>query len=260
MPKKYKIICKNCGKHNEGQNKIFCGRKCYSEFKLGLREKITCEICGKSFTGKQRFPRRVYCSKKCFSLGLSKRYTKKNHTSCKQCGKGFDYTPSAKMIFCSIKCRAEYYTGKHLKEGVNTIVRCKFCDKEITIRTTRLKRVYKNGIFCSKQCSGKYRKGILNPAWLGGSSFYPYPLIFNKELKSKIRERDNYKCLLCGVPEIEICKKLDIHHIDYNKNNCEESNLISLCYKCHLKTNRNRTYWKKYFLQKMEELWVGQKP
>jgi glycerol-3-phosphate cytidylyltransferase len=62
-------------------------------------------------------------------------------------------------------------------------------------------------------------------------------LYFNKKIKTFILEKDNYKCQLCGQ------KGNHIHHIDYNKDNCSLNNLITLCRKCHPKTNWNRETW-----------------
>lgn len=79
----------------------------------------------------------------------------------------------------------------------------------------------------------------------------PYPKEFNKELKEYIKQRDNHKCVLCGMIEPlskEIYKKsLAVHHIDYNKNNCSENNLITTCVSCNIKVNYNKDYWKIYF-------------
>ena len=86
--------------------------------------------------------------------------------------------------------------------------------------------------------------------WQGGISFEPYTFNFNKELKELIRKRDNYRCQLCGMPELENIKKLCIHHIDYNKKNCSPDNLISLCGNCNPKVNFNRDYWTNYFQTK----------
>jgi len=44
--------------------------------------------------------------------------------------------------------------------------------------------------------------GANNPQWLGGVSFEPYGLEFNDKLRERIRERDNYQCQGCGIPEI----------------------------------------------------------
>ena len=84
--------------------------------------------------------------------------------------------------------------------------------------------------------------GIPCPNWQGGLSFEPYSVDWTKTLKKSIRERDKYTC--------QICKKepaTSIHHIDYDKKNCNPTNLITLCKSCHAKTNRDREYWLSYF-------------
>lgn len=95
------------------------------------------------------------------------------------------------------------------------------------------------------------RMGEKNPAWKGGKSFEKYTLDWNNDFKDSIRKRDNYICQECGIHQDELSenwhKKLDVHHIDYNKKNCDPSNLISLCRECHTKTNFNRDYWLNYF-------------
>lgn len=90
--------------------------------------------------------------------------------------------------------------------------------------------------------------------YIHGNSHAPYPLTFNNFLREQIRERDGRVCQLCGLPEDQNftrkgeLRKLDVHHIDYNKHNLDESNLISLCLKCHRFTNRNkREYYTKLF-------------
>lgn len=97
------------------------------------------------------------------------------------------------------------------------------------------------------QMGRKGSNGSKNGSWKGGISFEPYTLEFNRQLKELIRQRDNYKCQICGMPECENIRKLSVHHIDYNKKNCLPNNLISLCISCHIKTNLNRKYWKNYF-------------
>ena len=40
---------------------------------------------------------------------------------------------------------------------------------------------------------------------------------------------------------------LDVHHIDYNKKNNKENNLLTLCRFCHTRTNFNRNTWIVWF-------------
>ena len=81
--------------------------------------------------------------------------------------------------------------------------------------------------------------------WRGGVSCNPYPKNWTRTLKRSIRERDSYTCGIC-----EKEPAIHVHHIDYDKNNCNPSNLVTLCTSCHSKTCCNRNQWKQYFKQK----------
>ena len=98
-------------------------------------------------------------------------------------------------------------------------------------------------------------KGLNNPNWQGGISKEGYPCKFNDFLKEKIRKRDNYTCQNCDMTDEEhliVCGKvLSVHHIDYNKKNCDKSNLITVCNQCNVRANFNRDYWKNYFQDKI---------
>jgi NUMOD3 motif len=85
------------------------------------------------------------------------------------------------------------------------------------------------------------QKGERSMLWKGGISYEPYSTDWTEELKVMVRRRDGYIC--------DICKEYgkSVHHIDYNKKNCKPNNLITLCFRCHSKTNHNRGYWKQYF-------------
>ncbi len=80
--------------------------------------------------------------------------------------------------------------------------------------------------------------------WKGGISFQPYSFEWTNELKTAIRQRDKFTCAVCGK------NGFTVHHIDYNKKNCDPANLITLCRSCHSKTNGDRTFWGNYFLSK----------
>ena len=75
------------------------------------------------------------------------------------------------------------------------------------------------------------------------------------EIRFNVYKRDNWICQECGIKttnarpfsKTTIC----CHHIDYKKENNEESNLITLCSSCHSKTNFSREDWTKYFSEKV---------
>ena len=92
----------------------------------------------------------------------------------------------------------------------------------------------------TEKCSGENHYN-----WQGGISKLPYTIDWTSTLKRSIRERDNYVCKLCNKIQEDIA--FDVHHIDYNKENCNPNNLITLCKSCHMKTNHKRDYWINYF-------------
>ncbi len=83
--------------------------------------------------------------------------------------------------------------------------------------------------------------------WKGGISKLPYSFEFNNKLKEQIKNRDNFLCQKCGIHEGILKRGLYIHHVDYDKQNCDPSNLLSLCVSCNFKVNYKREYWTEYF-------------
>ena len=119
------------------------------------------------------------------------------------------------------------------------------------------KKRLKNLRIGKKSIIGKYA-GDKCCHWQGGISKLPYAFEFNQGLKDKIRQRDNHQCVNCSMTEEEhlivIGRVLVVHHIDYNKLNCQENNLITLCNQCNTRANFNRDYWYAYYTQKIEVL------
>lgn len=97
---------------------------------------------------------------------------------------------------------------------------------------------------------GEKVKGNKNGRWLNGKSYEKYTLDWTNSLRISIRERDKYICQICHEKQGDIA--FDVHHIDYDKKNNDIMNLISLCKRCHMKTNTNREYWENYL--KVEQL------
>jgi hypothetical protein len=100
----------------------------------------------------------------------------------------------------------------------------------------------------------EFKKGKENLNYIDGRSWVRYPPEFGLKLKNNIRKRDSYCCQNCGMNEnehLEIYhKRLDIHHINYNKKDCDESNLITLCKQCNQRANYNRAYWELFYKTK----------
>ena len=121
---------------------------------------------------------------------------------------------------------------------------CIICNDEITwkrkhCKSCSLKIRFQNPIEIEKVVHRKEN----HYNWQGGKSFEEYGQEFNSFLKEQIRFRDKYKCQICDYYQLENNKSLDIHHIDYDKQNNHINNLITLCKSCHMKTNYNRDYY-----------------
>jgi len=142
--------------------------------------------------------------------------------------------------------------SQFIDNRTNKIYYCTECGNEIS----RSSGFYGQGRCLSCENKRRHRIGIFNQIgekssnWKGGISFEQYPLEWTKVIREQIRKRDNNQCQICGKLEIELkgrFKKLDVHHKDYDKENSNPKNLISLCKSCHMKTNFNRKYWENYF-------------
>lgn len=83
--------------------------------------------------------------------------------------------------------------------------------------------------------------GDKNPAWIDGNRIRKYSKEYY-QIRDFVINRDNNACSVC-----KSTGELSVHHIDYNKLNNSEGNLITLCKSCHAKTNWHRNIWKRMF-------------
>jgi len=146
------------------------------------------------------------------------------------------------------KYRLDYYkTHTHPSTGKKR--------KDVSKRNTNRKgKTYEEiyGVVRAQKVKDKIaasEMGDKSHFWNGGTSYEPYDQEFNRLLKEKIKKRDGYICQICYLDG-----QLHTHHIDYDKTNNREDNLISLCPSCHSKTNFDRVKWMKLLKVKICEI------
>lgn len=221
-----------------------------------------CSVCGINYTiDKSREGTSRFCSRECMAIGRtgekSSLWKPRKVVICPFCKTPFEVSNKTKnQKYCSLPCfnrATKKYAGENNQnwKGGKAKLICQECGKSYEI-----KRCHSFGSkHCSLKCHniaiGKRQRGEKHPNWKGGISRYPYGFDFNKELKELVRKRDGYKCQLCGAPQEECFKKLSIHHIDYNKENSNPTNLITVCNKCNSKVNFNRDEWGNVFKEKI---------
>jgi len=168
-------------------------------------------------------------------IDCNKKLSRNIYTRCNSCARKGKLNSNFKGIKKKQICvdcgnsisKTSYYYGNK---------RCKYCAAQ-----------GKNNNFYGKTHGINTRKKMRKLKIIHGMGYKPYSSEFNCYLKKQIKKRDNFYCQLCNNQ-----KRLEIHHIDYNKFNCKKNNLITLCKKCNMKANFDRDYWFVYFTYIME--------
>lgn len=212
----------------------YCNMECY----YADREPpvvLTCQFCEEPFTeylsdidtGRRSG---LYCSSDC------RHNARRVICSCAHCGAEFVESRSrvneSKGIYCSKVC---YSVATSLDTSRGVWKKCKTCQKDFRVSPYVVKKGW--GDFCSRKCS---HVGENNPQWIDGHTV-EYPPVWTREFRMAIRKRDGFKCRLCHK------HGFDVHHIDYDKQNCSPENLATLCHSCHAKTNHGREKWLQVF-------------
>jgi hypothetical protein len=157
-------------------------------------------------------------------------------------GRKFSEETKQKMREAKLKNPTNYWLGKPRteidKKNISESLKGRYCGEN--------HRFY--GKHHTEETKEKLRMYTGDKAsnWQGGKSFEPYTEEFNMELKQRIKDRDGNTCQIC-FKDVKGRYKSAVHHIDYDKNNSSEENLITLCKECHSKTNYDRDFWYKQF-------------
>lgn len=167
--------------------------------------------------------------------------------SCLRCGQGFKVKSgrreTAKM--CSRNCwnAAQREASLGIRSPHKVQVECRICGASVSRPPSHALRLKT----CSRKCYSAYRsiqsQGSANPNWKGGLNQTSYPSNFQKISKRIIS--------IDGTCQNPICNRSDLiyttHHIDYNKRNCDDGNLITLCRSCNSRANGRRKMWQKFY-------------
>lgn len=169
---------------------------------------------------------------------------------CEVCGASYSVSrPQAKSRFCSLQCVGISQRGRALPPRARMSKICAVCSVEFSISRAHMHRIK----CCSRRCGGRLRaqlqSGEGNANWHGGLSRLPYPWNF-RFISRAIIARDGFACSNPGCAGTD--PRLTAHHIDYDKTNCDHTNLITLCSACNSKANFDRQKWTEFYSAMMQ--------
>lgn len=158
---------------------------------------------------------------------------------CANCNNNYICKPSSNKYFCNKDCRSIFFRNNKIKKPTREESRIIRKSYGWWKNPEKLRKTMSESQI--KHYNGDPTK---HPLYIDGRSYEPYPIEFNNNLRIRIKTRDKYRCQLCyKSPQ----NKLGLHHINYNKQDCREENLITLCNSCNSKANGFRDYWQYYF-------------
>ena len=255
--KKFMKPCKCCGKlklinnfHKKGKENV-C-KIC--RIVKSKKYKYICKQCGKEFNG---YKNQQFCSRECVNKYHSEKIVGKNNPTynrikckCDYCGKDIEVTPHIynrnKHVFCGRKCtdkyRSEYLNDKNSPLFKKIKCNCSVCGKEVYKRPSEIKG--KKHLFCSVECKNKgvsiFQSGENHPMYgtkrfdmRGENNINWNPNLTQEERKlsknrtllpeyvkwhKEILKRDHWTCQVSGYRGREIV----VHHLNSWNSNKEE--------------------------------------
>lgn len=130
-----------------------------------------------------------------------------------------------------IKKKRKIYDSKEFRDKISKSSTERWKDPEYKKRVSAsIKIAYQNPDVRAKV------SGENSNFFRTGKGRQEYPREFNSALKETIRRRDDYMCQMPDCYALQSGKAFPVHHIDHNRNNNIESNLITLCPRCHVET------------------------
>ncbi len=157
--------------------------------------------------------------------------------SCKQCQITFErrqQAPNLKSTYCSQQCSN---IGRTKAKTYNCS--CSMCEKSFY---RQKRRIISNFVFCSRSCQQQASQKIdglpTYYAHIHHANQHPStnkhtsgPKRLTRTRRARVKEKANHTCQQCSYNTFPICQ---IHHIDRNRDNNSDDNLILLCPNCHM--------------------------
>lgn len=266
---RYPLKCVQCGRDFLGWSKrqSFCGQVCSGVNRRLNHPRKPCAVCGAPV--KDLMPGRQFCSIECRAAGATKprphcvvcgikvsmgatTCRRHHHTpkrvarqrTCPVCQKVYiphNAAPQRSAKYCSVDC---YRTVQHQRPAM-LLSTCTQCGAEFKRTAAAIKRVAKS--FCSSRCAWTYNQRENSPNWRGGHDSNRGP--YWRAVAEQMRERDGYRCRMCGKTQEANGQKLSVDHIipwrsfDSADKANDPANLASLCRSCHGKKARAEIRW-----------------
>ncbi|GKW21876.1 hypothetical protein PEC302107_36050 [Pectobacterium araliae] len=177
---------------------------------------------------------------------------------CAVCGKQYQVKrANSSSRFCSLRCVGISQRGRPVNREPRRVLKiCCGCGSTFSVFRSHGKRVKCCSMSCSNVMRSSLMKGDGNPNWSGGLSRLPYPWDF-RETSKKVIERDGFVCQNPGCDGAD--ERLTTHHINYNKQDCRQENLICLCSSCNSKANFGRREWQVFYESLMAKKLINSK-
>lgn len=165
--------------------------------------------------------------------------------ACEVCSRPFQVKRvQSTARFCSLQCVGISQRGRTGPSKPKIEKSCEVCAANFFVQPSQAKRHHTCSPACATALRKTKREGELNPNWNGGLSRLPYPHDFGR-ISRRIIERDGGKC---GNPDCAgTDPRMTTHHINYQKLDCRDENLIALCSACNSKANFGRERWQQFY-------------
>jgi hypothetical protein len=150
---------------------------------------------------------------------------------CQICDNAFYVKPSHVRLgwgkHCSVECRTK-------SQFKGMVVACLICHKKVYRSQAKMSHSKSGNHFCSKSCQTKWRNSFFieekHHNWLTGIRTYRNILL---------RSGKRQECMACNMDDPKL---LVAHHIDHNRSNNKQSNLMWLCHNCHHLVHSDPTF------------------